>query len=65
MVGLIVSAPRQISEREVTVQIEYIYRDRRDVQVLSLEQETGGWKITRMEGTETGQSLVPYGAEAK
>jgi len=59
--GIAISEPQQLTDREVKVRVEYVYQDRNEAQTMFLEKNAGGWKITRVDGTERVKTLVPYG----
>jgi len=59
--GIAVSEPRQISSRETTVRVEYVYQDRNEAQTMRLEQEGGAWRITQVDATGRVKTLIPYG----
>ncbi len=59
--GIAVSEPQPVSEREMTVRVEYVYQDRNEAQTMYLEKAGGNWKITRVDGSERVKTLVPYG----
>jgi hypothetical protein len=59
--GIAISEPQALSDREVKVRVEYVYQDRNEAQTMYLERQPGGWKITRVDGTERVKTLVPYG----
>jgi hypothetical protein len=59
--GIAVSEPRQISSRETTVRVEFVYQDRNEAQTMRLEQEGGAWRITRVDATDRVKTLIPYG----
>jgi hypothetical protein len=59
--GLAIEEPKPISDREVQVRVEYVYRDRNEAQKVYLEKTSGGWKISRVEGASRVKTLVPYG----
>src|SRR5690242_16033681 len=59
--GIAISEPQQLTDREVKVRVEYVYQDRNEAQMMFLEKATGGWKISRVDGTERVKTLVPYG----
>jgi hypothetical protein len=50
-----------VSEREVSVRIEYVYPDRNETQTMFLEKTGNEWKIARVESAEPVKTLVPYG----
>ncbi len=59
--GLAVFGPKQVSDNEVAVRVEYVYRERNEVQVFYLVKTAGIWKISRVDNTERIKTLVPYG----
>lgn len=59
--GLAVQEPKPVSGSEVQVQVEYVYRDRNEAQILFLEKRPEGWKIARVDSAERIKTLVPYG----
>jgi hypothetical protein len=59
--GIAVSEPQQISNREASVRVEYIYQDRNEAQTMRLEQEGRVWRITGVDATDRVKTLVPYG----
>ncbi len=59
--GIAISEPQTLTDREVTVRVEYVYQDRNEAQMMYLEKSSGGWKIARVDGTERVKTLVPYG----
>ena len=63
--GLAVFDPKPVSDTEVQIRVEYVYEDRNETQLLTLEKAGAGWKIARMENAERVKSLVPYGTPAK
>src|SRR5580700_4954019 len=62
--GVAVSDP-QINDREATAQVEYVYQDRNEVQIVHLEKVGGDWKIARVGGAERVKTLVPYGTPVR
>ena len=63
--GLAVFDPKPVSDTEVQIRVEYVYPDRNEAQLLTLEKAGLWWKISRMENAETVKSLVPYGTPVK
>jgi hypothetical protein len=59
--GIAISEPQPLTDREVKVRVEYVYQDRNEAQLMYLEKTAGGWKISRVDGTERVKTLVPYG----
>ena len=60
--GAALSPPETLSGSQVKVRVEYVYKDRNEVQFLYLQKEGPGWKIYRIDGAERIQTLVPYGS---
>jgi hypothetical protein len=63
--GVAVSDPRKIGEQETTVRVEYIYQDRNEAQIVSLEKGPAGWKIARTDSADRVPALIPYGTPVK
>jgi hypothetical protein len=62
--GVAVSDP-QINDREATAQVEYVYQDRNEVQIVHLDKVGGEWKIARVDGAERVKTLIPYGTPVR
>ena len=63
--GVAVSDPQRIGEQEATLRVEYIYQDRNEAQIVSLEKGPAGWKIARADTADRVPSLIPYGTPVK
>jgi hypothetical protein len=63
--GVAVSEPQTITDQEAKVRVEYVYQDRNEVQMMYLEKRPSGWKISRTDGDERVETLVPYGTPVK
>ena len=63
--GVAVSDPQKIGEQEATLRVEYIYQDRNEAQVVSLEKGPAGWKIARTDTAGRVPALIPYGTPVK
>ena len=63
--GVAVSDPQKITDLEAKVRVEYIYQDRNEAQIIYLEKNAGGWKISRTAGDEHVMTLIPYGTPVK
>ena len=63
--GVAVSDPQRIGEQEATLRVEYIYQDRNEAQIVSLEKDPAGWKIARAGAAGRVPSLIPYGTPVK
>lgn len=59
--GIAISEPQTLTDREVKVRVEYVYQDRNEAQLMYLEKNPAGWKISRVDTTERVKTLVPYG----
>jgi hypothetical protein len=59
--GIAISEPQTLTDREVKVRVEYVYQDRNEAQMMYLEKAPGGWRISRVDGSERVKTLVPYG----
>jgi len=60
--GVAVSEPKVLPDREVEVEVEYIYQDRNETQRMYLKKYGDEWKITRVNGAERVKTLAPYGS---
>ena len=60
--GVAISEPKTLPDREVEVEVEYIYQDRNETQRMYLEKFGGEWKITRVNGAQRVKTLTPYGS---
>jgi hypothetical protein len=60
--GVAVSEPKTLPDREVEVEVEYIYQDRNETQRMYLKKYGDEWKITRVSGAERVKTLAPYGS---
>jgi hypothetical protein len=63
--GVAVSDPKKIGEQEATLRVEYIYEDRNEAQIVSLEKGPAGWKIARAGSADRVPALIPYGTPIK
>jgi hypothetical protein len=59
--GIAVSDPEPVTSREMKVRLEYVYQDRNEAQTVYVENSGGKWKITRVDGSERVNPLIPYG----
>jgi hypothetical protein len=55
------SVTDQPSDSEARLKVEYVYRNRNEVQTFHLKKETGRWKIVGISGTDLIKTLIPYG----
>ena len=61
IMGIAVNEPQALSESEMQVRVEYVFRDRNEIQVLYLSKTPGGWKISRVDSAEHIEAKTPYG----
>jgi len=59
--GVAILEPQPLTEHEVRLRVEYVYRDRNEAQTMYLEKLSGTWKIARVEAAERVKTLIPYG----
>jgi hypothetical protein len=62
ILGLALTPPEALGNAQVKVRIEYVYKDRNEVQFLYLRKESPGWKIYQVDSAEHIKTLVPYGS---
>ncbi|MGD0870832.1 MAG: hypothetical protein ABSB88_14840 [Bryobacteraceae bacterium] len=63
--GVALSDPQKINQQEATLRVEYIYQDRDEAQIVSLEKGPAGWKIARADSADRVPALIPYGTPIK
>ena len=63
--GITLSEPVTVTDRQVRIQIEYVYEDRNEAQQMHLEKTGQGWRIARIDSTERVPTLVPYGTQVQ
>jgi len=63
--GVAVSDPQPITDSEANVRVEYVYQDRNEAQMMRLEKDPKGWKISRVDGDQPVKALIPYGTRIK
>jgi hypothetical protein len=59
--GFAMYEPTDVSESAVDVRVEYVYADRNEAQIFRLEKVVGPWTITKVDGIERVETIVPYG----
>lgn len=59
--GVAVSTLSRADPEEAWLRVEYVYRDRSEVQRVLLHAESGVWKIYRVESADQIKTLIPYG----
>ncbi|HIE52353.1 MAG TPA: hypothetical protein EYP85_11390 [Armatimonadetes bacterium] len=64
VMGVALSDVRRTSGDTVRVRVEYVYRDKNEVQMHRLRRERGRWKIVEVGSTQRIKTLIPYGTEA-
>jgi hypothetical protein len=60
--GVALTPPEKLSDSQVKVRVEYVYKDRNEVQFVYLMKEGSGWKIYQVDSAERIKTLVPYGS---
>lgn len=60
--GVAVTEPQVVSDDRVTVRVEYVFADRNEAQLLSIEKTPAGWKIARVDSANRLETPTPYGA---
>lgn len=63
--GVALQTPQPVTDREVKVQVEYVYQDRNEIQQMYLTREPQGWKISRVDSAERIKTLIPYGTRVE
>ncbi len=63
--GIALTGPKPISDREVQIGVEYVFKDRNEAQTMYLENRSGPWRIYRLDDAERLKTSVPYGAPAE
>ena len=58
--GVTLSEPVTVTDRQLRIQIEYVYEDRNEGQQMHLERTAQGWRIARIDWAERLPTLVPY-----
>ncbi len=59
--GVALSPPQTVTDGLAKVRVEYVYRDRNEVQFVYLSRSGSGWKISKVDGAERIKTLVPFG----
>lgn len=59
--GFAMYEPTEVSERAVDLRVEYVYADRNEAQIFRLEKLSSRWAITKVDGIERVETIVPYG----
>jgi hypothetical protein len=62
--GVAIQEPERVSDREVKAQVEYVFADRNELQIVYLERTGDRWKIARVDGTQRTEPVIPYGTPA-
>jgi len=63
--GVAVSDAQKTGDREASLRVEYIYQDRNEAQTVSLEKDSSGWKIARVDAAGRVPATIPYGTPDK
>lgn len=56
-----VSVTEQPSDVEARLRVEYVYKNRNEVQTFHLKKDSGRWVIIGISGTDQIKTLIPYG----
>ena len=59
--GIAMYKPEAVSDSAVDVRVEYVYADRNEAQRFRVEKLSGAWVITKVDGVERVETIVPYG----
>jgi hypothetical protein len=59
--GVAVMEPEPVSESEVRVNVEFVFQDRNETQLLRLRKEGARWRIVDSQAAERTRTVVPYG----
>lgn len=59
--GFAMYEPLEVSASAVDIRVEYVYADRNEAQRFRLERLSGRWTITKLDGIERVETIVPYG----
>jgi hypothetical protein len=60
--GVAIGPPEPVADGQMKLRVEYVYKDRNEVQFIHLRKESSNWKITRIDGAERVKTLVPFGS---
>lgn len=63
--GIALTGLKPVSDRQVQIRVEYVFKDRNEAQTMYLENRSGAWRVYRVDDTERVKTLVPYGAAAE
>lgn len=59
--GFAMYEPLEVSDSAVDIRVEYVYVDRNEAQRFRLERLSSRWTITKLDGIERVETIVPYG----
>jgi hypothetical protein len=59
--GVAVSTAERPTDDEVQVRVEYVYKDRSEVQSVYLRRQGSDWKIDKVTSANRIKTLIPYG----
>ena len=59
--GFAMYEPLEVSDSAVDIRVEYVYADRNEAQRFRLVRDSGRWTITKLDGIERVETIVPYG----
>jgi hypothetical protein len=60
--GVAINAPEPIDAGRVKARVEYVYRDKNEVQFVYLTRDGSRWRIYQVDSAEKIKTLVPYGS---
>lgn len=60
--GIAINAPEAIDAGRVKARVEYVYRDKNEVQFVYLTRDGSRWRIYQVDSAEKIKTLVPFGS---
>jgi hypothetical protein len=60
--GVALTPPETLTASQVKLRVEYVYKDRNEVQFVYLRREGSAWRIYQVDSAERIKTLVPYGS---
>lgn len=60
--GVAINAPEPIGAGRVKARVEYVYRDKNEVQFVYLTRDGSRWRIYQVDSAEKIKTLVPFGS---
>ena len=65
LTGIAVSDLEQPDGQTATLKVEFVFRGKNEAQKYNFTLFAGGWKITKVDGSEQIKTLIPYGTDAR